>query len=216
MQTYKKQFIDAAIRSEALCFGSFTLKSGRISPYFFNAGKLCSASSLSVLAKSYAQAVHESGIEFDVVFGPAYKGISLAALTAAAYFDLYSRDVGYTYNRKEKKDHGEGGMLVGASLEGKKVLVIDDVITAGTAIREVEALVKREKGILTGVVIGLNREERGQGDLSAVQEVERDLLAQVSSIINLADIESYLQQQDDKDMLELVRDYRAEYGSKLI
>ncbi len=158
MQSYKTQFIEAAIHADALCFGSFTLKSGRISPYFFNAGKLCSASSLSVLAKSYAQAVHASGIEFDVVFGPAYKGISLAALTAAAYFDLYGRDVGYTYNRKEKKDHGEGGTLVGASLVGKKILVIDDVITAGTAIREVQDIIMHEKGILTGVVIGLNRE----------------------------------------------------------
>lgn len=213
MQSYKAQFIDAAISSDALCFGTFTLKSGRISPYFFNAGKLCSASSLSVLAKSYAQAVHESGIEFDVVFGPAYKGISLAALTAAAYYDLYGRDVGYTYNRKEKKDHGEGGTLVGSSLENKKILVIDDVITAGTAIREVEEIIKREKGVLSGVVIGLNREERGQGELSAVQEVERDLLAKVSSIISLADIESYLQQQGDETMLESVQAYRAQYGS---
>lgn len=153
MQSYKTQFIEAAVKSEALCFGSFTLKSGRISPYFFNAGKLSSASSLSVLAKSYAQAVHESGIEFDVVFGPAYKGISLAALTAAAYFDLYGRDVGYTYNRKEKKNHGEGGVLVGQELAGKKILVIDDVITAGTAIREVQTIIESEKGVLSGVVL---------------------------------------------------------------
>lgn len=215
MQSYKTQFIEAAISSDALCFGSFTLKSGRVSPYFFNAGKLCSASSLSVLAKSYAQAVRDSGIEFDVVFGPAYKGISLAALTAAAYFDLYGCDVGYTYNRKEKKDHGEGGILVGASLEGRKVLVIDDVITAGTAIREVADIIQGEKGALTGVVIGLNREERGQGELSAVQEVERDLSAKVGSIISLADIEGYLQQRGDENMLASVRAYRAQYGSAL-
>lgn len=214
MQTYKKQFIDAAIASDALCFGSFTLKSGRVSPYFFNAGNLCSASSLSVLAKSYAQTVHDSGIEFDVLFGPAYKGISLGALTAAAYYDLYRLDIGFTYNRKEKKTHGEGGMLVGSSLKGKRVLVIDDVITAGTAIREVESILQAEDAILSGVVIGLNREERGQGDLSAVQEVERDLDAKVSSIISLADIESYLQQQGDQSMLELVRNYRHQYGVK--
>jgi len=212
MQTYQKQFIDAAIAGDALCFGSYTLKSGRVSPYFFNAGKLYQASSLSVLAKSYAMALKESGIGFDVLFGPAYKGISLAALTAAAYYDLYQEDVDFAYNRKEKKDHGEGGSLVGAPLAGKKVVVIDDVITAGTAIREVADLLAQENASLAGVVIGLNRQERGNGELSALQEVERDLSAQVASIISLCDIEQYLIDSGDSEVLANVQAYRAQYG----
>jgi orotate phosphoribosyltransferase len=214
MQSYKEKFIQSAIKSEALCFGSFELKSGRVSPYFFNAGKLCSASSLSVLAKSYAQALDESGIEFDVIFGPAYKGISLAALTAAAYFDLYGKDVGYAYDRKEEKQHGEGGNLVGADLSGKKILVIDDVITAGTAIRNVEKIINKEQGVLTGVLIGLNRDERGVSELSAVQEVERDLSAKVCSIVDLSDIVNYLESSSDHDVLDSVQAYRNRYGSK--
>jgi orotate phosphoribosyltransferase len=213
MQTYKENFINAAIGSEALCFGTFTLKSGRTSPYFFNAGKLCTGSSLSVLAKSYAEALHESGVEFDVVFGPAYKGISLAALTAASYYDQYGKDVGYAYDRKEKKQHGEGGVLVGANLAHKRVVVIDDVITAGTAIRKVESIITEEQGILVGVLIGLNRQERGASDLSAVQEVENDLSAKVFSIINLSDIISYLKSSCNFSVLESVQEYRDRYGS---
>ena len=212
MQSYQKDFIEAAVKADALCFGSFTLKSGRISPYFFNAGKFYQASSLSVLAKSYAQALYQSGLDCDVLFGPAYKGISLAALTAAAYYDLYGKELEVTYNRKEKKGHGEGGVLVGAPLAGKKVVVVDDVITAGTAIREVADILQSEGADLTGVLIGLNRKERGQGELSAVEEVERDLSAKVSSIISLDHIEKYLASSGDEALLSSVKGYRKQYA----
>lgn len=212
MKDYQKAFIDVALESQALCFGEFELKSGRISPYFFNAGLLYSGKALSVLGKSYAAAIVEQGFEFDVVFGPAYKGISLAALTCAALADQYGIQCDFAYNRKEKKDHGEGGVLVGASLRGKKVLVIDDVITAGTAIREVTNLLEQEQAQLTAVVIGLNRQERGKQDLSAIQEIERDYAIRVASIIDLEDIVSYLQQGDNQALLQKVQRYRQRYG----
>lgn len=212
MKDYQKAFIDMALESQALCFGEFELKSGRISPYFFNAGLLYSGKALSVLGKSYAAAIVEQGFEFDVVFGPAYKGISLAALTCAALAEQHGVQCDFAYNRKEKKDHGEGGVLVGASLRGKKVLVIDDVITAGTAIREVTNLLEQEQAQLTAVVIGLNRQERGKQDLSAIQEIERDYAIRVASIIDLEDIVSYLQQGDNQALLQKVQRYRQRYG----
>ncbi|NRA40836.1 MAG: orotate phosphoribosyltransferase [Pseudomonadales bacterium] len=212
MQHYKSEFIQTAVRSEALCFGEFTLKSGRISPYFFNAGKLYQSSALSVLAKAYAQALHQAQIEFDVLFGPAYKGISLSALTAAAYYDLFNVDISVAYNRKEKKAHGEGGQLVGAPLANKKVVVIDDVITAGTAIREVADILKQQQAELVGVLIGLDRCEKGKGDLTAVQEVEADLGAKVFSIISLPDIEQFIQSSGDASTLQSIQAYRKKYA----
>lgn len=212
MKNYQKAFIDIALESKALCFGEFELKSGRVSPYFFNAGLLYSGKALSVLAHSYAAAIIESGIEFDVVFGPAYKGISLAALTCAALAEHHQLHTDFAYNRKEKKDHGEGGQLVGAKLDGKRVLIIDDVITAGTAIREVTTLLTQENAQLAGVVIGLNRQERGQSDLSAIQEIERDHQTRIVDIIALEDIITYLQTGDNQALLESIQQYRQLYG----
>lgn len=211
MKPYQQQFIEQAIDSEALSFGEFVLKSKRISPYFFNAGKLYQGKALAMLANSYAACIVEAGLEFDVIFGPAYKGISLAALTAAALYEKHGIDVPFAYNRKEKKDHGEGGSLVGAPLAGKRVLIIDDVITAGTAIREVEQLLLQENAKLAGVIIGINRQERGQGELSAVQEVAKDFNVPVCSIVALDNIIDYLAEKD-ADMAEKVKDYRQEYG----
>lgn len=212
MQDYQEQFIELAISRNALCFGEYTLKSGRTSPYFFNAGLFCSGAALAQLGRCYAQAIMASGIEFDVLLGPAYKGIPLAAATACALFDNFGRDVPYTYNRKEAKDHGEGGVLVGAPLQGR-VLVIDDVITAGTAVREVFALIEGAGAVAAGVVIGLNRQERGKGQQSAIQEVEATFSVPVISIVNLDNIISYLEKRADrvKDV-EKIQAYRQQYG----
>lgn len=215
MKTYQKDFIDIAIASKALCFGEYELKSGRKSPYFFNAGLLYQGRALAVLAKSYAQAIVDSQIHYDVIFGPAYKGIPLAAITAAALYEHHGIDIPFAYNRKEKKSHGEGGQLVGAKLAGKKVLIIDDVITAGTAIREVKALLEEEGAELAGVVIGLNRQERGKTDLSAIEEVERDFGVTVISIINLSNIVHYLESCDEKKVVEDIKNYRTLYGVNL-
>ncbi|CAA0082110.1 Orotate phosphoribosyltransferase [BD1-7 clade bacterium] len=212
MKAYQTAFIDTALEANALCFGDYTLKSGRNSPYFFNAGLLYQGKALATLANCYAQAIIDSKISFDVLFGPAYKGISLAAITAAALYQTHGIDVPFAYNRKEKKTHGEGGQTVGAALQGKKVLIIDDVITAGTAIREVTDLLATENAELAGVVIGLNREERGKSELSAIQEVERDFGVSVASIIRLQDIIEYLARRDDASMLQRVRDYQQQYG----
>lgn len=215
MKDYQKAFIDTAIESQALCFGEYELKSGRVSPYFFNAGLLYSGKALASLARSYAAAIVDQKIEFDVIFGPAYKGISLAALTAAALYEYHGMNVDFAYNRKEKKDHGEGGQLVGAQLSGKRVLIIDDVITAGTAIREVTSLLDVANAKLAGVLIGLNRQEKGRSDLSAIQEVERDFQTQVISIISLEHIVSYLEQGNNApSVLESIQRYREQYGVK--
>lgn len=212
MKDYQKAFIDIALESKALCFGKFELKSGRVSPYFFNAGLLYSGKALSILAKSYASAIVDSGIKFDVIFGPAYKGISLAALTCAALAEQHNIHTDFAYNRKEKKDHGEGGQLVGVNLKGKRVLIIDDVITAGTAIREVTQLLEQEQAILVGVVIGLNRQERGQSKLSAIQEIEHEYNIQIIDIIALEDIVTYLQAGDNQALLDSIQQYRKLYG----
>ncbi len=212
MQPYQHQFIELAIARKALSFGEFTLKSGRVSPYFFNAGMFASGAALAQLGRCYAHAIVESGVEFDVLFGPAYKGIPLAAVTAAALADHFDRDVPYTYNRKEKKDHGEGGVLVGAPLEGR-VLVIDDVITAGTAVREVMSIITAHEAKPAGVVIGLNRQERGNGELSAIQEVEREYSIPVLSIVNLQQILDYLSTSNDQsDHVQSIELYREQYG----
>lgn len=212
MQEYQKLFITTALDAKALCFGEYQLKSGRTSPYFFNAGLLYQGKALAALGRSYADAIVAANLPFDVIFGPAYKGISLAALTAAALYEYHGRDVPFAYNRKEKKDHGEGGQVVGCALAGKKVLVIDDVITAGTAIREVQSLLALEKAELSAVMIGLNRQERGKGELSAIQEVERDFSIPVASIIALEDIINYVQQQGEQTLLEKIEAYRQQYG----
>lgn len=212
MQDYKKKFIELALKRNVLRFGEFTLKSGRKSPYFFNAGLFCTGSDLKLLGEFYAQALHEAGLKFDVLFGPAYKGIPIVAATSIAYASLYNEDAPWVFNRKEAKDHGEGGNLVGSPLAGNVVL-IDDVITAGTAIRESMEIIAKEKANLSGVLIALDRKERGKADLSAIQEIERDYKTKVASIINLNDLITYIEQSDElKHHIQSVKDYRAQYG----
>jgi orotate phosphoribosyltransferase len=212
MQAYQRDFIRFAIERGVLRFGQFTLKSGRISPYFFNAGLFDSGLALAQLGRFYAAAVVASGIDFDVLFGPAYKGIPLAATTAVALAEHHQRDMPWCFNRKEAKDHGEGGTLVGAPLAGR-VLIIDDVITAGTAIREVMHIIQAQGAHAAGVLIALNRQERGRGQLSAIQEVERDYAMPVVSIVSLEQVLEYLAEDAElKQYLPAVQAYRAEYG----
>lgn len=212
MQAYQREFIRFAIERGVLRFGEFTLKSGRTSPYFFNAGLFNSGSALAQLGRFYAAAVMESGIDFDVIFGPAYKGIPLAAATAIALAEQHERDLPWCFNRKEAKDHGEGGTLVGAPLKGR-VLIVDDVITAGTAIREVMQIIQGQGAQAAGTLIALNRQERGQGELSAIQEVERDFGMPVVSIVSLQQVLEYLAGDAElKQYLPAVEAYRAEYG----
>ena len=212
MQAYQREFIRFAIERGVLRFGSFTLKSGRTSPYFFNAGLFNSGLALAQLGRFYAAAVVESGIAFDVLFGPAYKGIPLAAATAVALAEQHELDLPWCFNRKEAKTHGEGGSLVGAPLEGR-VLIVDDVITAGTAIREVMQIIRAQGAQAAGVLIALNREERGQGELSAIQEVERDFAMPVVSIVSLTQVLEYLADNAElKQHLPAVQAYREQYG----
>ncbi|MBV4489239.1 orotate phosphoribosyltransferase [Pseudomonas guariconensis] len=212
MQPYQRDFIRFAIDRGVLRFGEFTLKSGRTSPYFFNAGLFNSGSALAQLGRCYAAAIVDSKIPFDVLFGPAYKGIPLAAATAVALAEQHQLDVPWCFNRKEAKDHGEGGSLVGAPLAGE-VLIIDDVITAGTAIREVMQIINAQQAKAAGVLIALNREERGNGELSAIQEVERDFGIPVVSIVSLTQVLEFLADDPQlKQHLPAVEAYRAQYG----
>ncbi len=212
MKDYQTTFIQFALGQGVLKFGEFTLKSGRISPYFFNAGLFQTGAALSQLGRFYAQAIIDSNIEFDMLFGPAYKGIPLAAATAIALYEQQSRDVPYAFNRKEAKTHGEGGSIVGAPLQGR-VLVIDDVMTAGTAIRESAVIVQNAQAQLAGVAIALDRRERGTGLLSAVQEVEQTFKVPVTSIVSLEHISQYIHSHvQDEQLLARIQAYRAEYG----
>jgi orotate phosphoribosyltransferase len=204
-------FIDLCLSLGVLRFGDFKLKSGRTSPYFFNAGLFNTGRSLAELGRHYAQTIHDRGLEFDVLFGPAYKGIPLVTTTAVALADLHGRDVPWAFNRKEAKDHGEGGNIVGSALSGR-VLIVDDVITAGTAIREAIDIIKGAGGIPVGVVLALDRQERGQGERSAVQEVEDGLGLPVTSIVKLADLITHVESQGNVAQLAALRAYRAEYG----
>ncbi len=212
MKQFQIDFIEFALSRQVLKFGSFTLKSGRTSPYFFNAGLFNTGGDLARLGRFYAAALEDAGVEFDLLFGPAYKGIPIATTTAVALFDQYGKDVPYCFNRKEAKTHGEGGNLVGSPLQGK-VMLVDDVITAGTAIRESMQLIQAQGASLSGVLIALDRQEKGQGELSAIQEVERDFDTQVVSIICLNDLINYLQGKPElAQYLEAVSAYRAQYG----
>lgn len=212
MQDYQREFIEFAIERGVLKFGQFTLKSGRISPYFFNAGLFNTGQALAKLGRYYAAAIDAAAIPFDVMLGPAYKGIPLATTTCVALANDYQRDLPYVFNRKEAKDHGEGGNLVGAPLEGR-VLIIDDVITAGTAIREVMTLIENAGATPAATVIALDRQEKGKGELSAIQEVERDFGMPVISIVSLADLVEYLEQQGDcSDQVAAINAYRQAYG----
>jgi orotate phosphoribosyltransferase len=207
-------FIDLCLELGVLRFGEFRLKSGRVSPYFFNAGLFNSGRALAELGRAYAQAVVDSGVSFDVLFGPAYKGIPLVTATAIALADHHDRNVPWAFNRKEAKDHGEGGAIVGAPLRGR-VLIIDDVITAGTAIREAVDIICGAGAEPVGVVLALDRQEKGQGELSAVQEVEQTLGLPVTSILKLADLITWLEGSGDAAQLDAVKRYRNEYGVTL-
>ena len=214
MRPYQQEFLEYALGKGVLRFGEFTLKSGRVSPYFFNAGLFDSGKALALLGRWYAQTVVDSGIGFDMVFGPAYKGIPLATVTAAALAEHHGRDLPYCFNRKEAKDHGEGGHLVGAKLQGR-VLIVDDVITAGTAIRESVEIIRAAGATPAGVVLALDREERGkEGERSAVEEAEREFGVKVASIVRLRDLIAWLERNaPDPAVLTRVRAYRDRYGS---
>ncbi|EKZ8660028.1 MULTISPECIES: orotate phosphoribosyltransferase [Vibrio] len=212
MKAYQREFIEFALEKEVLKFGEFTLKSGRKSPYFFNAGLFNTGRDLARLGRFYAAALADSGIEFDVLFGPAYKGIPIATTTAVALADHHDVDTPYCFNRKEAKDHGEGGNLVGSALEGR-IMLVDDVITAGTAIRESMEIIKANGADLAGVLVAIDRQEKGKGELSAIQEVERDFGCAIISIVSLTDLVTFLEEKGtDKEHLEAVKAYRAEYG----
>lgn len=212
MQAYKKEFIDLSLELGVLRFGEFTLKSGRVSPYFFNAGLFNTGYAAAKLGRFYATAVAESDIDFDMIFGPAYKGIPLVALTAAALAEHHGIDVPYAFNRKEAKAHGERGSIVGAALQGK-VLIIDDVITAGTAVREAYQIIVGAGAEIAGLLISLDRQERGQTSLSAVQELRASLAIPIVSIVQLGDIVETLEESKDyAEYLEPVLRYRRKYG----
>lgn len=220
MQTFQHEFIELALNANALSFGEFTLKSGRCSPYFFNAGNFNHGGALAMLGKCYAAKIVASGVDFDMLFGPAYKGIPLVAVTAAALATEHGIDVPYAFNRKEAKDHGEGGSIVGAALAGK-VLIIDDVITAGTAIREVLSLLAAYQNARpAGVIIGLDRCEKGTGELSAAQSFERDAQLPVHSIVTIEHLLEYLSKHQDseandvtEELFQKTQDYWQKYGA---
>jgi len=216
MKDYQREFIEFALAKQVLRFGEFTLKSGRTSPYFFNAGLFNTGGDLARLGRFYAQALADSNIEFDLLFGPAYKGIPIATTTAVALADHHNMDMPYCFNRKEAKTHGEGGSLVGSPLQGK-IMLVDDVITAGTAIRESMEIIKAHGAELSGVLIALDRQEKGQGELSAIQEVERDFGTQVIAIVTLADVVTYLEEKIETQpelvpSLASINKYRERYG----
>jgi orotate phosphoribosyltransferase len=212
VELYKQQFIEFVLNANVLRFGEFTLKSGRVSPYFFNAGLFNTGQHLSQLGKFYASAIQQSQLAFDVLFGPAYKGIPLASATAIALAEHHNINKPYAFNRKEAKSHGEGGNIVGHPLQDD-VLIIDDVITAGTAIREAIDIIKKENANPTSVIIALDRQEKGQGELSAIQEVEQNLKLNVTNIICLDDIILWLESQSEqKENLQAIQRYRDQYG----
>jgi len=211
MRDYQREFIELALAGEVLRFGEFRLKSGRLSPYFFNAGLFNTGKAVAALGRHYAAAIAASGLDFDMLFGPAYKGIPLVTTTAVALADAHDMDLPFAFNRKEAKAHGEGGLIVGAPLVGR-VLIIDDVITAGTAIRESIDIIRAVGATPAGVALALDRQERGQGDLSAVQEVQQAFSIPVVHIITLADLIEHLERADRPAELERLRNYRAQWG----
>lgn len=214
MRPYQTEFIELALEIEVLRFGEFTLKSGRRSPYFFNSGLFNTGYAAAKLGRAYAAAIADAGIECDMLFGPAYKGIPLVALAAAALAEHFGDDLPFCFNRKEAKTHGEGGAIIGAPIEGK-VLILDDVITAGTAIREAVDIIETAGGTPAGILIALDRQERGADALSAVQEVEQQLSVPVASIIRLDDLIEHLETSEEYGVhLGAVRAYREEYGAE--
>lgn len=212
MQNYKREFIQFALSRNVLRFGEFKLKSGRVSPYFFNAGLFNTGADLARLGEFYAAAIQGSGLEYDVIFGPAYKGIPIGTTVSVALFNQFGLDKPVCFNRKEAKDHGEGGNLIGSPLQGN-VLLVDDVITAGTAIREAMDIIAANGATLSAVVIALNRKERGKGDLSAIQEVERDYQCNVLSIVDLDDLMQFIENDSQySQYLPTMKAYREAFG----
>jgi orotate phosphoribosyltransferase len=213
MQNYQRDFIEFAIKQGVLKFGEFTLKSGRVSPYFFNAGLFNTGKALAEIGRFYAAALEDAGVDYDVIFGPAYKGIPLATTLSVALFDKYGKDVPYVFNRKEAKAHGEGGTLVGSPLEGR-VLIVDDVITAGTAIREVMSMIEAAPGAEpAATLIALDRQEKGKAEESAIQEVERDYGIPVISIVKLEQVLAYVADQPElQQYAASIEAYRKKYG----
>ncbi|KDN10447.1 MULTISPECIES: orotate phosphoribosyltransferase [unclassified Gilliamella] len=215
MKSYKSEFIEFALNRQALKFGEFTLKSGRKSPYFFNAGLFNTGKDLALLGRFYAAALMDANLEYDVIFGPAYKGIPIVSSTVVALSEHHNVDIPYCFNRKEAKDHGEGGNLVGSSIYQQRVMLVDDVITAGTAIRESMKILADNQSKLAGVLICLDRQEKGRGELSAIQEIKQTYHCNVISIITLDDLIQYLYKDPArKDQVTQVETYRSEFGIK--
>lgn len=214
MENYKQKFIEMSIQIGALKFGEFELKSGRVSPYFFNMGLFSTGQALKNIGDFYASALEESDIEFDMLFGPAYKGIPLASVMSASLFMNHDKDVPFVYNRKEKKDHGEGGRIVGPPLSGK-IVIVDDVITAGTAIKEASQIIRETGAEISGIIIAIDRQEKGAGEYSAVQEVSSKLGVPVISIVNLDQILAFVKNSSSEleDHVEAIESYRKEYGA---
>lgn len=212
MEAYQREFIDFALERDVLRFGEFTLKSGRISPYFFNTGRFDSGECLARLGRFYAQAIAASGVEYDMLFGPAYKGIPLVSAIAIGICEVSGRDVPYCFNRKEAKDHGEGGRTVGAELKGR-VLIVDDVVSAGTSARESVEIIQAAGATPVGIAISLDREERGTGATSATQEINASMGLSVVRIVGLAELVSFLETDTARaSSLEAIREYRKQYG----
>jgi len=214
MENYKQKFIEMSIQIGALKFGEFELKSGRVSPYFFNMGLFSTGQALKNIGDFYASTLEESDIEFDMLFGPAYKGIPLASVMSASLFMNHDKDVPFVYNRKEKKDHGEGGRIVGPPLSGK-IVIVDDVITAGTAIKEASQIIRETGAEISGIIIAIDRQEKGAGEYSAVQEVSSKLGVPVISIVNLDQILAFVKNSSSEleDHVEAIESYRKEYGA---
>lgn len=217
MKAYKSEFLELALELEVIQFGEFTLKSGRVSPYFFNAGAFNTGYAAAKLARCYASAIVDLGLPFDILFGPAYKGIPLVTLAAAALAEHHDLDYPFAFNRKEAKDHGEGGAIVGPSLEGRKVLVVDDVITAGTAIKQVASIIKEAGGTPVGVLVALDREEIGsRARIPAKEQLEADIGLKIMSIVSLTDFVEHLEESDDYAAhLPALKAYRNRYGVAL-
>lgn len=213
MLPYQKTFIELALKAEVLKFGEFTLKSGRTSPYFFNAGLFYTGSNLSALGRCYAEAIVQNKMQFDILFGPAYKGIPLVAATSVSLYEHFDTETAWAFNRKEAKSHGEGGTLVGAPMEGD-TLIVDDVITAGTAIREVMEMIENcPNARPSGVLVALDRQERGQGSLSAIQEIEKAFSIPVCSIITMSDLMDFIKDHEQlSQFLPSMQAYRDQYG----
>jgi orotate phosphoribosyltransferase len=217
MQAYKTEFLELALELEVLQFGEFTLKSGRVSPYFFNAGLFNSGYAAAKLARCYSAAIADLDVEFDVLFGPAYKGIPLVVLAAAALAEHHDRDYPFAFNRKEAKNHGEGGAIIGASVKDKKVLIVDDVITAGTAIKEVASIIEAAGGKTVGVLVALDREEIGsRARIPAKEQLEDDIGIRIHSIVSLTDLVDHLERSEEyARQLPAMKAYRNRYGVAL-